>query len=174
MSSKAGYTVVEISMEERTARVSERLTAEAVACRLASFPPADPLLYLSAGSDGKSFSSKSPLPFLPSRSNMAGSHHLRTLHLPTTLLQEVTPGLNDLERAKNTIVSALLQKMENTDDEQYGRRLSANDFTLVSTSLGDSSSQQHQPNPLSMSKRPISWDCCSRVTRPFLPWWNIY
>ncbi|EJK77541.1 hypothetical protein THAOC_00621 [Thalassiosira oceanica] len=35
-----GYTLVEVSAEERSAVVSERLTAEAVSCRLAAYPPA--------------------------------------------------------------------------------------------------------------------------------------
>ena len=39
-----GYTLVEVSAEERSAVVSERLTAEAVSCRLAAYPPADPLV----------------------------------------------------------------------------------------------------------------------------------
>ena len=41
-----GYTLVEVSAEERSAVVSERLTAEAVSCRLAANPPADPLIYV--------------------------------------------------------------------------------------------------------------------------------
>ena len=42
----AGYTLVEICGEERTALIFERLTSEAVCCRLAAFPPADPILYI--------------------------------------------------------------------------------------------------------------------------------
>ncbi|EJK58173.1 hypothetical protein THAOC_21724, partial [Thalassiosira oceanica] len=41
-----GYTLVEVSAEGRLAVVSERLTAEAVSCRLAAYPPADPLIYV--------------------------------------------------------------------------------------------------------------------------------
>ena len=45
-SAAQGYTIVHISMEERTVRVSEHVTVEAVACRLAPFPPAAPLIYV--------------------------------------------------------------------------------------------------------------------------------
>jgi hypothetical protein len=42
----AGYNLVEVSLEERSVEYSERLTPEAVACRLAAFPPADPLIFI--------------------------------------------------------------------------------------------------------------------------------
>lgn len=46
ISLSSGYTLVAVSTKERFMKVSERLTAEAVACRLAAYPPADPLLYV--------------------------------------------------------------------------------------------------------------------------------
>jgi predicted GIY-YIG superfamily endonuclease len=42
----AGYNMIEVSLEERSIQYSERLTQEAVACRLAAYPPADPLIYV--------------------------------------------------------------------------------------------------------------------------------
>lgn len=45
-SAAAGYTMVEILWEERLGRVSKRLPAEAVSCRLSAYPPAEPLFYI--------------------------------------------------------------------------------------------------------------------------------
>jgi len=72
---RAGYTLVEVSAEERTAVVSERLTAEAVSCRLVAYPPADPLFYVPPYSEevsetttgGKKKRRLDRLPFLPWR-----------------------------------------------------------------------------------------------------------
>ena len=47
----AGYTSVEVGEHERTVRVEERWTAEAVAYRLASYPPVDPLFSVPSGAE---------------------------------------------------------------------------------------------------------------------------
>ena len=66
----AGYTLVEVSSEEQTAVVSERLTAEAVSCRLMAYPPANPLSYVPAENNeliGNRRRRLDRLPFLPWR-----------------------------------------------------------------------------------------------------------
>ena len=84
LSLAAGYTLVEVSWDEQTVRVSERLTAQAVACRLAATPPADPLFYVppTGGSSGSTILSSEEgsishqsLPFLPSRRELAAAGH---------------------------------------------------------------------------------------------------
>jgi hypothetical protein len=60
----AGYTLVEICADERTAMISERLTSEAVCCRLAAFPPADPIFHVPLSMTG-SQQRTDRLPFLP-------------------------------------------------------------------------------------------------------------
>ncbi len=123
---QAGYTLVEVSAEERIAVVSERLTAEAVSCRLTAFPPADPLIYVPPYSDGgsTSISRSDRLPFLPWRHNTSnsmikpsvgvgmGGGKVRVKTLPPSLVVGPAPGKSDVERAKQTIVSAFL-RLEN-------------------------------------------------------------
>jgi len=146
LSLRAGYTLVEISVEEQTVRVSERLTAEAVACRIAATPPADPLFYVPSESEHE-LSPHGPysLPFLPSRRESAefgpGSR-LRLSVIPPGLRQDSEPGVTDIERAKNTILSALLRLDcrqdvgESIDGEyQYHRKLDLRDFALLNSSL---------------------------------------
>ena len=134
---QAGYTLVEVSAEERIAVVSERLTAEAVSCRLIAYPPADPLIYVppytDGGSDNKRRSDR--LPFLPWRQTsksiikpsigvgMRGGK-VRVKTLPPSLVVSPAPGKSDVERAKQTIVSAFLRLEDDslegdtsTDDE---------------------------------------------------------
>ena len=118
---QAGYTLVEVSAEERVAVVSERLTAEAVYCRLIAYPPADPLMYVPPYSDGWSNSKNRSdrLPFLPWRQTNSmmkpsvgvstGSGKVRVKTLPPSLVVEPTSGKSDIERAKQTIVSAFMR-----------------------------------------------------------------
>ena len=145
LESAAGYSVVEVSTEERSVRISERLTAEAVACRLAAFPPADPLLYVPS-----SRKKVTALPFLPSRSDSASEgpgSRLRLKVLPAALVEEPSPGVSDLERARRTIVRALLQIMEWGEDHNA---VKADDFVLVASCSTTScnSAVGTQTNPL--------------------------
>lgn len=114
----AGYTLVEICAEKRTAVISERLTSEAVCCRLAAFPPADPIFYVPPSMTG-SPQRTDRLPFLPwmqkqqtSRSGrmLVGKVQVKTL--PSSLVVGPRHGLSDIERAKQTIVSAFLRLEE--------------------------------------------------------------
>jgi len=122
----AGYTLVEVSAEERTVVVSERLTAEAVSCRLVAYPPADPLFYVPPYTEdvvsGSGRNKKlDRLPFLPWRqqqsSPLASQRHgngmmmgkVRVKTLPPSLVVSPRPGMTDVERSKQTIVSAFLR-----------------------------------------------------------------
>jgi hypothetical protein len=139
LSRNAGYTLVEVSTEARTVRVSERLTAEAVACQLAAYPPADPLFYVPpvAESGQNSYS----LPFFPSRketSNLGPGARLRPTILRPELLPEPTSGISDVDQAKNAIVSAVLKLTEGREEDlETHRPATVQDFTLISSSRSD-------------------------------------
>lgn len=129
---RAGYTLVEISAEERTAVVSERLTAEAVSCRLVAYPPADPLFYVPPSDEVSSGRRNDRLPFLPWRQQSRNQQssmilspisRVRIKTLPPSLVVEPVPGLSDLERAKQTIVSAFLR----LEDDSISKSLNDND-----------------------------------------------
>ena len=114
----AGYTLVEICADERTAMISERLTSEAVCCRLAAFPPADPIFYVPLSMTG-SKQRTDRLPFLPwmqrqqtSRSGGMKMGKVQVKTLPSSLVVGPRQGLSDVERAKQTIVSAFLRLEE--------------------------------------------------------------
>lgn len=145
LESAAGYYVVEVSTEERTVRISERLTAEAVACRLAAYPPVEPLIYVPSTPE----KTTAP-PFLPSRFDPARNgpgSRLRVKVLPPTLLEEAVPGVSDVERARRTIVGALLQIMEREEDDNLSK---VDDFVLVASSsiTPTNASIGTQTNPL--------------------------
>jgi DNA mismatch repair ATPase MutS len=123
IASNAGYSLAEVSMEEQTVRMSERLTAEAVACRIAAYPPADPLIYVPAHGDRSS-----TMPFLPT-----SGRQIRTKVIPPTLVRQEGTGLCEIERAKHIVVSELLK----CTPTQEGQELSAADFALLNESLDD-------------------------------------
>lgn len=159
-----GYTLVEISAEERTAVVSERLTAEAVSCRLVAYPPADPLFYVPPSDESSRRTDR--LPFLPWRQqqiNQQSTSRVRVKTLPPSLVIEPAPGLTDLERAKQTIVSAFLRleddsiskALNDKNDEaappmrKQRRRVSHRDFVLITPTSGDNEkSSKLAPTPL--------------------------
>eukprot|EP00978_Attheya_sp_CCMP212_P002321 scaffold4800_cov47-Attheya_sp.AAC.1 len=176
ISTAAGYTIVEVSSEERSVRITERVTTEAVACRLAAYPPSDPLFYVptpgSDKTDASGFASSSSssssnmrrqLPFLPSRFDSASSgpgSRVRTKTLSPLLMQEPAPGICDLERAKRVIVSAHLDMTEDkastTVDVSEGltsskegrkRRITHEDFVMIS-SMDQSSEAGSTGSPL--------------------------
>jgi hypothetical protein len=137
----AGYTIVEISLEEQSVRVMERLTAEAVACQLANNPPADPLFYIPSPSEGKTIR-KDSLPFLPSGwgSERDGSFARSHISILPSSVHLAAPSERhcDVERAKNAILNNLLQTNQIYMSEK--KFLTANDFTLVSPSKWSSNS----------------------------------
>lgn len=154
ISLQAGYTLTEVWVEERIVRVSERLTADAVACRLAAYPPADPLFYVPSFSEYEGRSSRQALPFLPSRIDaaMAGPGvRLRTRILPPTLVQKEGSGVSEIDRAKNIVVSELLRYTggQDYDDSNDTKRVSSNDFIVVGSSKA-LVSLGTQTNPLHM------------------------
>ncbi len=119
----AGYHLAEVSLEERSVEYSERLTPEAVSCRLAAYPPAEPLVYIPSPTESVS----SSLPFLPHSMRPStnlkrdmveahfGGYRLRTVILPPHLIP-TTDG-SESERYINVIVEALLQWNEKRQDE---------------------------------------------------------
>jgi MutS domain V/MutS domain I len=132
LSTAAGYTIVEISTEERSVQVSERLTAEAVACRLAAFPPTSPLFWVPGPID------TSAPPFMPSRG-------ISVQVIPPSLLPTPTAGVDERERAKNVILSSLLQRTElelEAGDDNTRRHATPDDFTLIATSQLQSANTQ--------------------------------
>ena len=130
--SAAGYTMVEITMEERSVKVSERLTPEAVSCRLTAYPPVDPLFYV-GDEEVRS------LPFLSSSS----ASRVRVKTIPSSLVEATSSGTSDVDRAKRIIVRALLGMVEDGEDS----KLSENDFTL-SSSKSNHPGDGIQTNPL--------------------------
>lgn len=160
----AGYTLVEISAEERTAVVSERLTAEALSCRLIAYPPADPLFYVPHEASSRR---TDRLPFLPWRQNQHSSvdvspvSRVRVKTIPPELAVD-RHGLTDLERAKQTIILAFLRleddsitKSIKTDKvggatppkRRERRQVTHNDFVLITPSSGNDSDKTN-PFPL--------------------------
>mmetsp|Transcript_8180 Transcript_8180/g.15395 ORF Transcript_8180/g.15395 Transcript_8180/m.15395 type:complete len:1426 (-) Transcript_8180:2488-6765(-) len=136
INSASGYAIVEVSLEERTVRVTERVTAEAVACRLASYPPADPLFYVpSMAEESMGGIEKKALPFLPSRWDTdrdgPGSINRISVLAPSVCMPVPKEGISDIQRFKQCIVSALLKTVE-SEAGTRGKELSHDDFTIVS------------------------------------------
>lgn len=167
-SASAGYTMVEILWEERLVRVSERLPAEAVSCRLSAYPPVEPLFYIPTLSDmerkksSPTTSSSSLLPFLPSPDRTSSSSTINTLSnnnncirvqwLPQFLLSEEVPDVSEVERYKNVFVNELLRISRSTTgnnaEEQTSESISAADFMLSLTSSTSSYSNAITTMPL--------------------------
>jgi MutS domain V len=151
ISLSSGYTVVEVDVEERTVRVSERLTAEAVACRLAAYPPVDPLLYVPSMREYESSRGTYSLPFIPNASQYDNGRRLRVQTIPPTLVEQPRPGLSESERARNTIVSALLKLTEiREDDDLAQRRVSLDSFTVISSANGIGDHDVTYTHPLTL------------------------
>jgi hypothetical protein len=149
-----GYTLVEVSVEERSVRISERLTAEAVACRLAAYPPASPLLMVPSPTEYQSHSGDTAriAPFLPSVTNSHHGSRLSIKVIPPSLVEEPRAGVSDLERARRTIVSALLQMTDFDEGDMEGmtsqRRAGIDDFTLIASSHDTIEVSKTQTRPL--------------------------
>lgn len=144
ISEASGYTIVEVSSEERNVRVLERRTAEAVSCALAAYPPADPLFYVPSPSEetaasGSISSGLDRLSFLPSRSdpsNVGPGSRYRVKVLPSALLEDPSSRLSQVGRVKKCIVNALLQMSDmngssSEEIESDPRRVTHEDFVLV-------------------------------------------
>lgn len=141
--SAAGYAIVEVSTEERNVRVTERVTSEAVACRLASYPPAEPLFYVpsmgeeaSTSSSSSSMGDRSRLPFLPSRwdTNRDGPGSKRHISVlpPSVYMPVPAEGVSDIQRFKQCIVSALLKTIEKGTQDSHDA-LTHEDFVVLSS-----------------------------------------
>ena len=213
----AGYTLVEVSAEERTVVVSERLTSEAVACRLVAYPPADPLFYVppysteSVGSGRKRRLDR--LPFLPWRqqqpTNFFSSYahdvdggdtagKMRVKTLPPSLVISPKPGESDVERAKQTIVSAFLRledgyhrsastssDIEEEEDEFVAssssfstkerdrRTVTHEDFTIISASPAmrqpDTDSSTTGSSAVAVRTRPLHLETATQLGLMFDP-----
>lgn len=155
LSTSKGYTYVEISLEERTVRVFERLTAESVACHISAFPPTEPLFYMPpAGEvvDGE----RKAIPFLPSRMDTSydgiGSR-LRIHRLNPILAKRTSADSTDVERSKNLILSELLP-LCNVDDERKGRLLKEDFILLEANSTGMAPLSAETANQLGLMNDP--------------------
>ena len=153
--SASGYAIIEVSTEERMVRVTERVTAEAVACRLASYPPADPLFYVpSMAEEAAGALEKRNLPFLPSRWEAERDGPGSKMHVsvlpPSVYMPSPTEGVSDIQRFKQCIVSALLRSDETESHEDDDNILRHEDFTtLVSDNSEGSNEREHIfTNPL--------------------------
>jgi predicted GIY-YIG superfamily endonuclease len=149
--SASGYAIVEVALEERTVRVTERVTAEAVACRLASYPPADPLFYIpSMAEESMGMMEKKTFPFLPSRWDTdrdgPGAVHRISVLAPSVYMPTPREGVSDIQRFKQCVVSALLKTVE-SEAGTAGKKLSHDDFTIVSLDITQHSGVTYT-NPL--------------------------
>jgi hypothetical protein len=155
----AGYNMVEVSLEERSVQYSERLTAEAVACRLAAYPPADPLVYVPTPFEQTEASSKgtTPVPaFLPNprtriRSaamtsndgsgvveSYLGGCRLGTKVLLPHLIPVADAGRSDADRYIQTVVDTFLdinERQQGTPENNHHlqRCATADNFTVTMT-----------------------------------------
>ena len=139
VSTQAGYTVVEVSMEERTVKVSERMTSEAVTCRLSTFPPVDPLFYVPSENEATRPSSSPTPSFVPVGVSYCATP-LRIHRISPSLVQREGGGVMDTNRAKNIILKELLRETQVKDEDfsdggKVGRtRISVKDFKSVESS----------------------------------------
>lgn len=159
LSLAAGYTMVEISIEERSVRVSDRLTPEAVACRLAAYPPADPLFYVPSEGEYEykcSTSDLRSLPFLPSRRDSfeigSSGARLRTIIIPPTVVEGPgVAGVSEAERAKRIITASLLDMIKSprsSENIASDQTATVEDFTLLAPSNTQADSHTTSTNPL--------------------------
>jgi hypothetical protein len=142
----AGYHFVEVSLEAQSIQYSERLTPEAVACRLAAYPPADPLLYIPTVTEYDEQIQGGGIynfPFLPQRSTYntnedRGGYRLQPKVLSPHLVRDAT---SDADRYIPTIVETLLQLNERRQEtssasssSSYPQRpTTMDDFTITTT-----------------------------------------
>ena len=143
----AGYNIVEVSLEEMSVQYSERLTAEAVACRLAAYPPADPLIYIPSHSEMERGTSSRPSFFPRTRrdtSTSNGSYHrLQIKILDPDLVPDPLPGISDDDRFIKAIVNEMLQMneiqstttIEQEPDPDARPPTTINDFTVTRASV---------------------------------------
>jgi hypothetical protein len=167
----SGYQLIEVSLEERSVEFSERLTPEAVACRLAAYPPADPLVYIPSPTEQDT----SALPFLPQARTTAtgdlvesslGGFRIRTKVLPPHLVPEPTCGVSDADRYIQAVVETLLQlnerRKEDDDDSSTDansqssprKRPTADDFTISMASTATNPLYMETASQLGLLKDP--------------------
>jgi len=126
--------MAEISMEQQTVIVSERLTGEAVACRLAAYPPADPLFYVPSLGDYEASSSAPTPQFVPTSFNSSSYGPPLQIHrINPAVVQQEGDGSTNVERAKNIILSEMLRTLEGktTETETTSKRFSVDDFSTI-------------------------------------------
>lgn len=162
----SGYTLVEICAEERSAVISERLTSEAVCCRLAAFQPADPIFYVPLSMTGTQ-QRTDRLPFLPwmqkqqtPRSGGMKMGKVQVKTLPSSLVVGPRHGLSDVERAKQTIVSAFLRL------EEYDHRSPVLSSVLTSSSPSSRKSTTVTHDDFTVIITPSSSGTTTIITRP--------
>ncbi|CAJ1966258.1 unnamed protein product [Cylindrotheca closterium] len=168
----AGYNLVEVSLEERSVAYSERLTAEAVACRLAAYPPADPLIFIPSTAMDHVASKGQQLPFLSNaRSTTIGSdgeqivessmggYRLRTRILPAHLIQKPLEGISDSDRYIKAVVDNLVDinwaHFDQTEnDEVSNDRPTVDDFVVSLASTATNPLYVETANQLGLLDNP--------------------
>jgi hypothetical protein len=167
----AGYNLVEVSLEERSVEYSERLTPEAVACRLAAYPPADPLIFIPSPAEMTSPSAPS-LPFLPNGRVSAagdggeatvesslGGFRIRTKVLPPHLIQKPSPGVSDADRYIKAIVEKLIDLNEAhfdrpQEEDSRNKRPTVDDFLISMTTTATNPLYVETASQLGLLKTP--------------------
>ena len=132
----AGYNIIEMSLEERSIQYSERLTSEAVACRLAAYPPADPLLYIPSHSEQECITGTSPTPSFLSKlyGKGKGNHRLRTKYLNPNLVPSSSNSRSDSDCYIQVVVDTFLKLNELQIDGNKQTGVSDFSVTMASTS----------------------------------------
>eukprot|EP00934_Nitzschia_sp_Nitz4_P009256 Nitzschia sp. Nitz4//scaffold27_size158506//76952//80746//NITZ4_002602-RA/size158506-processed-gene-0.266-mRNA-1//-1//CDS//3329545494//9246//frame0 len=162
----AGYHLIEVSLEEQSVEFSERLTPEAVACRLAAYPPAEPLVYVPSAAD-TSPPSRS-LSFLPQLGRLdveprhgssqrqcvetnLGGFRIRTLILsPDLIPNSANLAGSESDRYIQAVVDTLIQwnaKRHETDGDTFSDSSSEDASTYKDFTVSKSSTHT---NPLYM------------------------
>jgi hypothetical protein len=145
ISSAAGFSVVEVAEQEQTVRVAHRLTAEAVACRLSAYPPVDPLIYVPI--PGRT---EETLPFLPSKLEtkfLGPGVKPRVKFISPSAVEVERPGISEDDRAKNIVVSAVLQLTQSpsVEDRDTKKRRTPDDYRIVERSNDSKGWKQTKP-----------------------------
>ena len=146
-----GYTMVEIYMEEMQVNIQERLTMDALLCRLEASPPSEPLFCVVGNENDYTVLQKNARSLSSDPSNLSTTR--RIVRIPETLVEEPSKRTNDAERAKTTILRALLHYLQ----KEVGglTEMKETDFTMTCKlpSLSDTDGVEVQPLHLETAKQ---------------------
>ena len=132
-----GYSLVEVNWEERMVKISERLTQEAIACRLAAYPPVEPVFYMPIESEVQRVQ-RNGLSWLTSRKDTEATPTPLSLKLlSSNLIESPTGSSTDAHRFKKLVVNAILNLMGPATTN--ATTLSDEDFQLVQSHMENES-----------------------------------